>query len=72
MSTAISTHSTKDCRFRDHWRPGVVLDVVLDVVVPMRKNDFSTFLLYIKPRTRVPLIRILQYRNSDPNFPSIP
>ena len=21
MSIAISTHSTKDCRFRDHWRP---------------------------------------------------
>ena len=68
ISTTISTHPTKDCRFRDHWSRGVVLTVV----VPMRKYVFSTFLLYIKPRTRVPLIRVLQYRHSDPNFPSIP
>ena len=67
ISTTISTHPTKDCRFRDHWSRGVVLTVV----VPMRKYVFSTFLLYIKPRTRVPLIRVLQYRHSDSNFPSI-
>ena len=66
-STTISKHPTKDCRFRDHWSRGVVLTVV----VPMRKYVFSTFLLYIKSRTRVPLIRVLQYRHSDPNFPSI-
>ena len=62
-----------------HTRPRIVgfgitggRGVVLTVVVPMRKYVFSTFLLYIKPRTRVPLIRVLQYRHSDPNFPSIP
>ena len=62
-----------------HTRPRIVgfgitggRGVVLAVVVPMRKNVFSTFLLYIKPCTRVPLIRVLQYRHSDPNFPSIP
>ena len=88
MSTAISTHWLVLAQYRHwfscpllslHTRPRIVgfgitggRGVVLDVVVPMRKNDFSTFLLCIKPRTRVPLIRILQYRNSDPNFPSIP
>ena len=61
-----------------HTRPRIVgfgitggRGVVLTVVVPMRKYVFSTFLLYIKPRTRVPLIRVLQYRHSDSNFPSI-
>ena len=61
-----------------HTRPRIVgfgitggRGVVLAVVVPVRKNVFSTFFLYIKPRTKVPLIRVLQYRHSDSNFPSI-
>ena len=67
MSTTISTHPTKDCRFRDHWRPWGCLAVF----VPMRNNVFSTFLFAIKSRTRVPL-RVLQFRHSDANFPLIP
>ena len=63
VSTTISIHLTKDCRFPYHWRPWGCLAVV----VPMRNNVFSTFLFSIKSRTRVPF-RVLQSRHSDANF----
>ena len=66
MSTAISTHPTKDCRFRDHWRPWVCFGCCCSY-----ENVFSTFTFSIKSRTRVPF-RVLQSRHSDANFPLIP
>ena len=72
ISTTISTHPTKDCRFRDHWSRGVVLTVV----VPMRKYVFQPFFFILNLVRGFPLLEFfntviptqifLQSRNPHP------